>query len=155
MTNEDDIGVLLGEEADAEILLGIPLLRSQFLDVNLRIICPGNDSLLLLSRLFLSLFLLDLWSVGIFVLLFVQLEIVTLAFLLDVVQLLFVELETNRIIRFYCFQPDEKILEGWHLEAKDVIGDVGLKIIKEAEVFFDLLLRPLLIDSFLELLYDL
>lgn len=155
MTNEDDVCVFFGEETDAEVFLGIPILGSQFLDVNLRIICSGNDSLLLLNRLFLSLFLLDFWSVGIFVLLFVLLEIVTLAFLLDVIQLLFVELETNRIIGFYCFQPGEKILESWDLEAKDKIGDVCVKVGEESEVFADLLLRPLLIDCLLELLHEL
>lgn len=72
----------------------------------------------------------------------------------DVIELLFVELETNRIVGFYRLPPHHEILESGDLEAEDKIGDVGLKVSEEAEVVACFVLSPLLIDSCLELLDD-
>lgn len=154
MANEDDISVLFGKETNAEIFFLIPILLHQFLDVYFRIIGTSNDSLLLLRRFLLPLLLFDLGSIRIFVLLFIQFEIVPLADLLNVVKLLFIEIEANRIVGSYCFPPEQKVLKGWHLESKDIDGDVRLKVSEESKVLAFLLFSPFLIDGLPELLDD-
>jgi len=69
-------------------------------------------------------------------------------------ELLFIEFTTNWIIRFYCLSPRQKILESGDLEAEDKSGNVGLIVSQESKIFFKLMLSPLLIDCFLELLDD-
>jgi hypothetical protein len=125
------------------------------LNVNLWIICSCNYSLFLFGRLFFSLFLLDFGSIWIFVFLFVLLKIVSLAYLLDVVELLLVELKADRVVGPHCLSPQHKVFEGGDLEAEDIVGDVGLKVVEESEVFVGLQLSPFLVDCFLELLDDL
>ncbi len=41
------------------------------------------------------------------------------------------------------------------MEAEDIVGDIGLKVVEESEVFVGLQLSPFLVDCFLELLDDL
>ena len=154
MTDEDYISVFFGKETNAEIFFLIPILLHQFLDVYFRIIGTSNDSLLLLRRFLLPLLLFDLGSIRIFVLLFIQFEIVPLADLLNVVKLLFIEIEANRIVGSYCFPPEQKVLKGWHLESKDIDGDVRLKVSEESKVLAFLLFSPFLIDGLPELLDD-
>lgn len=154
MADEDYISVLFGKETNAEIFFLIPILLHQFLDVYFRIIGTSNDSLLLLRRFLLPLLLFDLGSIRIFVLLFIQFEIVPLADLLNVVKLLFIEIEANRIVGSYCFPPEQKVLKGWHLESKDIDGDVRLKVSEESKVLAFLLFSPFLIDGLPELLDD-
>lgn len=154
MADEDYISVLFGKETNAEIFFLIPILLHQFLDVYFRIIGTSNDSLLLLRRFLLPLLLFDLGSIRIFVLLFIQFEIVPLADLLNVVKLLFIEIEANRIVGSDCFPPEQKVLKGWHLESKDIDGDVRLKVSEESKVLAFLLFSPFLIDGLPELLDD-
>lgn len=154
MTNEDYISVFFGKETNAEIFFLIPILLHQFLDVYFRIIGTSNDSLLLLRRFLLPLLLFDLGSIRIFVLLFIQFEIVPFADLLNVVKLLFIEIEANGIVGSDCFPPEQKVLKGWHLESKDIDGDVRLKVSEESKVLAFLLFSPFLIDGLPELLDD-
>ena len=154
MADEDYISVLFGKETNAEIFFLIPILLHQFLDVYFRIIGTSNDSLLLLRRFLLPLLLFDLGSIRIFVLLFIQFEIVPFADLLNVVKLLFIEIEANGIVGSDCFSPEQKVLKGWHLESKDIDGDVRLKVSEESEVLAFLLFSPFLIDGLPELLDD-
>lgn len=154
MTDEDYISVFFGKETNAEIFFLIPILLHQFLDVYFRIIGTSNDSLLLLRRFLLPLLLFDLGSIRIFVLLFIQFEIVPLADLLNVVKLLFIEIEANGIVGSDGFPPEQKVLKGWHLESKDIDGDVRLKVSEESKVLAFLLFSPFLIDGLPELLDD-
>ena len=124
------------------------------MDVYLRIISTSNNSLLLLDRFLLPLLLFDLGSIRIFVLLFIQLKIVPLADLLNVVKLFFIEIEANGIVGSDCFPPEQKVFKGWHLESKDIVGDVRLKVSEESMVLAFLLFSPFLIDGLLELLDD-
>jgi hypothetical protein len=91
----------------------------------------------------------------IFVFLFVLLKIVSFAYILNVVELLLVELKADRVVRPHCLSPQHKVFEGGDLETEDIVGDVGLKVVEESEVFADLQLSPLLVDFVFELLDDL
>lgn len=75
MSNEDDIDVLLCQEASTQVFCRIPVSIKKLLNVNLGI-SRSNNNLLFFFHLF-TYFLLLFWGVRIFVLLFVLFEIMT------------------------------------------------------------------------------